>query len=197
MFARILACLTFIIALLPLQTAEATNWFGPTGKYGRCDGGNRADNATHDFYYSELTSKVAAATTWVRENEIDPTDMTTSRVSSYNNYTDVLMIDQYYDDYCGIDWVRSRLDGGTVGLTTCNAITSIDRCEQSDVRISNRYTEDDATATQIRGWVCHENGHAIGLKHRDPETNSFGCMSTPPAAPGFTSHDLVHINAAF
>lgn len=50
---------------------------------------NVADNATHGFYYGNLTGKVADAVTHSRLNNLNPTDIDTVREYTVDDATDV------------------------------------------------------------------------------------------------------------
>ena len=117
-----------------------------------------------------------------------PTDLVTS--FSSGSAVDVIVRDQDYTTYCGINWHGSG--GSNVGLYTCEAVTGTGRCERSSIRYDTSYVNVTTEANR-RGIACHETGHSLGLKHYDAYS---GCME--PHGPYFwnlSAHDRSHINA--
>lgn len=137
------------------------------------------------------------ATNWVRTNDLETTVLNTESQFALQDSTDVVVRDRYYEDYCGLDWASSSTSSGVIGFTTCNHITSGLSCGSGDVRYNNNWTVDVST-TPRRGLACHENGHAVGLKHRAPSSGELGCMTPGPSGEAdFTSHDIAHINGYY
>lgn len=181
-------------ALVSLTTTASANHFsGATGATG-CTGLNRADNANHGYYYYELQSETTAAMDWTRSNNMNPTNINTSRVG-LSNTTDVVVLDRYYSDYCGVPWIQPG-SGGVVGLVTCKSLVSgTAKCESHDLRMSNHFT-DNTTRSNIRGLACHEDGHTVGLAHR---SGTATCMPQgyPKPANAYDAHDRTAINSHY
>lgn len=160
-----------------------------------CDDLNQADNKTHNFEYIDLNSDNTAATEWVRKNVIDPTIINTSIDATPDALTDVNVLDRYYIDYCGYNWYTSN-SGGVIGSTKCDLLSPTNRCDRHSVRYTNNWT--DIASTTGRRWLaCHENGHALGLKHRNE--NADGCMSpsyvnASTSTVAFSLHDQGHLS---
>lgn len=183
-----------LIWLVPLSVARATNFSGITGATG-CTALNQADNASHSYQYIDLSSYMDSATDYARANAIDPTDVNTVIDGTPDALTDVLVRDRYYDDYCGYNWWTASA-GGVIGLATCDSLSPTSRCEQHTVRYSNVWG--DGASTSHRRWLsCHENGHSLGLTHRD----AFDSCMTPSPLPTivvlYSGHDIAHLNAAY
>lgn len=173
--------------------ANASNWSGASGVSG-CGGVNRADNAAHYFWYADLSGHMTNAVDWARSNDIDPTDITTYDDGALDAQTDVVVRDDYYVDYCGVDWYTAEV-GGVIGLTTCDSVNAARECEKHTIRFSNTYTR-YAETTERRGLACHENGHALGLLHSTANTS---CMRSadPTPAQDYDAHDVAHINGNY
>jgi hypothetical protein len=78
------------------------------------------------------------------------------------------------------------------GGTACYTVTANGRCNQQVVRISTFYFDGHGDPGD-RWVVCHEVGHAIGLRHR----NVAGRMrdGVDGSDRVYTPHDLGHINS--
>lgn len=180
--------------LLAATPASATNFSGITGLTG-CDDLNQADNATHTFNYISLGADNTAATDWVRSNVINPTVINTSIDSTPDELTDVNVIDKRYVDYCGYNWYTPS-GGGVIGAAKCDLLSPTNRCDRHTVRYTNTWT-DTASTTGRRWLACHENGHALGLKHRNE--NADGCMSpsyvnAATSTVAYSLHDKAHLS---
>ncbi len=182
-------CAAFIALIAHSPPASGDNWAGASGIYGLCsDGINRTDSATMSFHYQDLSAHMTSRVNWVRTERIHPTDLHTSIHAAATSSTDVIVLDQYYDDYCGLNW-----DRGVWGLYNCRSIRSDRSCEQAHVRFNNTFTT-GFTANQRNSLVCHEVGHAIGLIHRE----ATGCIRVGNLShSGYSTHDRAHINNAF
>lgn len=175
--------------LLFVGQASATNWFGRSG-YTGCNGGNQADNNNHSSFRSNLTSALSVNMNWADTNVISGyTNINFSYPSAVDSFTDLVSYDQDYTTYCGFAWHGSG--GGTVGLTQCISLSPSNACEQHHNRYDISYTS-TASDLNIRKLVVHEEGHSLGLKHRDAET---GPMKTifPPDGLYYNAHDRAHI----
>ncbi|NUT35544.1 MAG: hypothetical protein HOV79_21030 [Hamadaea sp.] len=181
-----------IVLLGPALPANATNYSGTTGDTG-CTGLNEADNGSHYFHYVDLSDHMTNATDWARTNNINPTDVNTYYDSTLDNLTDVVVRDQHYVDYCGKDWMQVPGDGGVVGAAFCDRLNSADECEQHTVRYNLNFTGGTSTDNR-RGLACHEQGHALGLAHRDGS-----CMEQgyPKPTLNYSSHDRDHLNGNY
>lgn len=189
------------VSALPSNPAVAAHFSGATGGTG-CNGGlNRAINADHTYYYDGLTSTDSNAMDWTRSNNMNPTNMNTSKVSQLAGGTDVRVEDDNYTNFCGAVWLSTDSpNSGAVGLVTCATLESNgDKCKQHVLRMNTYFTNNTTTAN-TRGLACHENGHTVGLMHRsqfdvDGEL-VFTCMHQqyPKNANAYDSHDVAVIN---
>jgi len=117
------------------------------------------DNVTHGFHYIDLQQEVADTVYWVRINRTNPTNIGTVYDSPSTSFTDVLVRDRYYTDYCGAPWWTATT-GGVIGLYECDALIASNwRCDQASVRISNRYF-DVAGTWPRRVWYATNSGIA-------------------------------------
>jgi hypothetical protein len=157
--------------------AAQANWFAATGAGGggntQCAGGTITDDKNVDFFYIEPSADMTLAGAYVRNTLLDPTAINTSYTSPENNHIDVLTRDRYYTDFCeayyGAQWTTDGVYG-VRGATSCDYLSG-NRCDQADVRISTYYF--DVHGQQGDRWIlCHEVGHAIGLRHRNNEPPS-------------------------
>lgn len=192
-----LVCVLMVSALvagMQTTTAEATNFWGATGRYGQCVGGNKSDAAPLSFTYVDLAQAMDNATDWARANAIQPSGLPTSYDATPNENIDVIVIDAQYVSYCNQQWATSATSGGVAGFTTCNSINSLNQCQSADVRYNNNWTFDVGTDRE-RELACHENGHAIGLSHPNTtaEQVGLGCMSFGATQELYSAHDRAHI----
>lgn len=160
---------------------------------------NVADNATHGFYYGNLTGKVADAVTHSRLNNLNPTDIDTVREYTVDDATDVKVYDAYYDSgYCGMaSYSASTLDGW-IGVTTCDSLNSAGECEQHAVRFDLDFSETHST-TKMQELACHELGHTVGLLHFPPGSTEPTCMVQwfPKPNDDYSSTERGEINAQY
>lgn len=168
----VLLTLSLALALLHPSSANASNW--ATGEVPYINLG-----AQQVYYYDNLKTYSADATTWTRNNNIDPTDMYTSKTSDHD-VSHVHVIDEFYD----ATWL---------GITTCPVYAGGGRCQHWHVRYD---------LTDWNGWetykrrhnACHETGHSTGLDH----TTAASCMKSGAMSElYFTDHDRAHINGAY
>lgn len=134
-----------------------------------------------NFSYHSLTAGNADASTWVRSNVMNPTDL-----QAYLNAPGMVDVD-VYDGYYG--------DTGWVGVTqpkNCTWSGSRWKCN-SNVKFNLSYPSYYDTASERRHIACHEFGHTVGLNHT---TNQTSCMG-PPGTLYWSSHDVEHINAYY
>lgn len=118
---------------------------------------------------------------WVRQNDWNPTDLTTL----YEYITDayVNVVDNNYGPT------------GWVGAENCGTgPNNSGVCARSDVMI-NLYAAyipgGTWSLTERRSLMCEEMGHSLGMNH-----NTYnGCMSQDWADTFYSSHDVSHINA--
>lgn len=173
----------------------ANNFSGANGATG-CAPVNMADNGTHAFYYSSVTSSMVSATNWNRINNLNPTDVNTSVATTITSTTDVVVYDSNYTTYCGFSWHGSG--GSMIGLVTCVSLNSASECEKHEMRYDTSWTTGRSQA-YLRALACHESGHTLGLEHRANSTSSdVGCMPSPlPTITQYTDHDVAHLNAAY
>ena len=133
-----------------------------------------ADNLEQTVYYDNLTPEMAAATTAALDSQYAPLDTDVNYLSNVNQFTDVVVYDQFYsngyDSFCGKDWYQSKGNGYVVGLVTCVSLNSVGECEKHELRYNNNYTS-TRNDTERRNTACHEMGHTFGLLH-----SPNGCM---------------------
>lgn len=201
---KLSAIVRFVIALaatvLPVAVYAApahANWFGATGLSGACSSANITDNKSVTFVWIDLQTDVHDAAGYTRTQLLDPTDLDTSVVDTQTDQTDVVVLDRYYTDYCeaelGVQWTTDA-HTGLFGLESCGHLgaNTGDRCGQASVRVSNVYTDYHSDPSD-RYLLCHEIGHAIGLRHR----HASGCMENcaEASAASYTQHDIDHFNS--
>lgn len=187
-----LALSTISVVLPPVV---ANNWYGTTGNGSpsSCSGGNRADANPHSVYFARYNSEIFYSVNVAMREIANETAVAPQVSSSQNSSTDIIVIGRHYDDYCGRDWAASGTSGGTFGLTTCNGANPSGRCGQHETRYNLNAMDDLGVA--FDNWlVTHEQGHALGLKHRNSELGAMTGLSS--GVYEFTSHDKAHVNGA-
>lgn len=191
--------LLIVATLMTISAPANANWWGITHYYDTCGAwGNITDDKNVSFHYADASAELRAATNVVRTELLDPTDLNTSYDQVQNVNTDVVMVDRYYTDWCE-DSMQAQwtTDGvfGIRGLTACYSTISIGRCNQAVVRISNTHL-DVHNGAGDRFLVCHEVGHAVGLRHRSAVN---GCMrqNVDISDRVYTPHDSGHINSTW
>lgn len=146
------------------------------------DLGVRVPDGTPVYLFrNSLTVGFSDAAEYVRQNGINPTDMTSlyagSVAGAYINIVDL--------DYGATGWS---------GLYDCATGPNSGVCSRGDV-IINLYAPyvpgGTWSATERRSLMCEEIGHALGLAHDKSRT---GCMSQSWSSTDYTSHDDGHIN---
>jgi hypothetical protein len=195
-----MSCTILSVGLVFAPVANAGNWFGNSGYSAVCaTWGNMTDNKDVYFSYIDPSADLSQATNWVRSNLLNPTSLDTFYVSDPTDATDVIMRDRYYTDWCedtlGVQWTTNGVTG-LMGFAACYRTTGGGRCDQQVVRISNHWFDNRGDAGD-RWLVCHEVGHAIGLRHRD---TGQGCMlnTGEVGSREYTDHDRSqHINASW
>jgi len=187
------ALATALVVFAPVSQPADAVFSGSTGKTG-CSAVNMGHTRYPKFWYSGLTSRVALHADYVRNYIIDTSDISTSKDTSLDANTNIVIMDGAYTTTCGFDWY-DELNGGTLALTTCDTIYSSGDCRQHSMRISTTYFT-DATLGQARGLMCHEAGHAFGLMHA---SSSGTCMKygvTNPAQ-DWDASEMSQINANY
>jgi hypothetical protein len=147
------------------------------------DLGVRVPDGTPTYMFrNALTTRFSNAVEWVRQNQMNPTDLTTLYASSVSS-TYLNIVD---NDYGNTGWS---------GLYDCATGPNSGVCQRGDV-IFNLWSGaapggsyDD---TEARSLACEEIGHAMGLAHRYTEA---GCMAQQWSRTAWTTHDRNHINA--
>lgn len=179
-----------LVSVTPSDEAKASNWgFSSTGTGCIPDDATLADSKNHLYWYELLGSQMTTAQN--AANATLNTSVSTVFDSSNNYYTDVVVYDQNYTTFCDYDW-DATCDDNLWGLTTCVWLNAVGRCERHEVRYD---TSDTAgfSSTQREGLACHENGHSVGLEHRNSES---GCMyAFNLYLRTFTSHDRSHMSS--
>ena len=196
--AAVLLSIAALVVAGTTAVSQADNYSGAKGSQGLgCQPNTaiKADNGNHTFFYIDISSGNASASTNTRQDDLNPTNIDTSMDGSESWQTDVLVRDQYYTTYCGYDWFQGPDDPddtGTFGLSTCDDTNPADECEQHTVRLNLWLTE----YYGYRAWLtCHEFGHTVGLEH---DGNNASCMqrklqSQDPET-NFSGHDNIMIN---
>lgn len=139
-----------------------------------------------------VTSAMAGAMAWARDQVYDPTDLQVSITTSESTRKV-----RVFDDPFG--------NNGLWGFTLCapaplvtyggNPYTHTAWCKPQDVVFNNTYV--DPFPTLQKYYVaCHEFGHAIGLRHYNTDAS---CMKANDSVGGITitDHERSHINARF
>lgn len=204
--------LAVVVGVGPLATpAAAHNWSGATNGIG-CQQ-NITDTANQSYHYSSVPSqKLRDAVTFNRTNNVDPLVLTTTSYSSYDAFTDVVVFQgdwsgnsscrvmgtdglEYWRPWC-CEQVWTDSNGNALptlaAVAWCESRNPATECEQHRL-----YFDTDAFALNswqqayMRGMVCHEIGHTLGLHHGD------ACMQDPPSGSqtGFWQDQRNHINA--
>lgn len=156
-------------------------------------GARYADNSSHDFWYSytNLGSARYNGVHNARIYSLEPTDISTSQVSTPTIYTDVLVIMSNPNPSFPTAYA----------WFTCTTTIGSDRCDQGVVYLSNTVPHSDYWSL-----ACHEIGHSVGLK--DGQNATYGvnsssptadrsCMRSSPDHRYYSNHDKGHINAKY
>lgn len=182
------------VALVNSPAAQAGHFFGATYGTG-CVNGNRADNNTHSFYYTDgVGTHMRAALNASRSQNYDPTDVNTVTSTDPNSSTDVVVYQLDYSDFCGFDWHPSARGAGTAAAEQCvSIVASNGRCQKAEMRF-------DTSFLQVYGWLrpnlaCHETGHTLGLAHRTGTPAS--CIWSGSTYETIDQHDRDAINANY
>ena len=171
----IACCLLVAVGALDGATAAAdpSHVSGVTGSTS-CTVGNMADSSTHTYFGSGLDSRVEGAMDWHFANGFNDTHVTPVLEDPATSYTDVIVLDSYWTDYCGLQWTDPT--NNAHGHTRCAAIKTNDRCEKYQVRIDlESIDSSQTTLKKRRSLLCHEIGHSLGLRHI---SNTTTCMNT-------------------
>jgi hypothetical protein len=213
--ARLL--LRMMIALLAVAglgvqtggTALATNYSGASGSTSNCPAGpggnNMQDPNPHTIYYDSLEQSVRDHMEWARWAVVDPTTVDSQLVSSATSLTDVVVYDQDYTTYCGLNWhdPGPEPNEGFAGYVFCVSLTSNNKCEKHELRIdlswwNTSFAGADNNNMPRRYMACHEMGHTLGVRHPnrlEPEDSFDSCMVPGQAAPDYIAmHDACMIN---
>lgn len=164
----------------------------PIGGTG-CHPLNLADNSDHTFAFDNVTDEMKNATNWVRTEILNPTVLFTSVVQETSN-THVVTYDRQYTGFCGYDWWEPSSHNGIIGIATCASLTGTGICQRHEIRYNTAWTNLVSVSSR-RALACHENGHAVGIKHREA-----GCMpeevdtDTPN---DLTAHEINFINSKY
>lgn len=182
-----------VMGLFGVSAASASNWAGETNLTG-CNL-NMTENSAVAILGFGLSSATANAVSWVRTNDLDPTDLTTSTPSSAS-YADVVVYDSAYDELCGLEMYSAG--GGYVAVTMCTTKHTVGpyagRCNVHEVLVDQGYIDDAGTSSE-RKLLCHELGHTLSLEHTEATGT---CMKTGNTGiTMYNSHDVAHINANY
>lgn len=165
------ACVAPVLVLLPTSPAHATN-----------DNTVRVPDGTPVYLYrNSLTTGFYNAVEYVRQNGINPTDMTSLYASGVSS-TYINIVDNDYGPF----WF---------GMWDCATGDNVGVCSRGDVFLNIGVTPPGGWSdTKYRSLVCEEMGHGIGLAHRYTEN---GCMSQDWADTDYSSHDDAHLNSYY
>lgn len=158
------------ILILGSTVAVASNLYG---------GFNRVNNGPYqDYFYYQLNQGSADATTWNRQQNVNPTDINTSLITSHDPSEVAVMDDTYSETW----W----------GLAECNIIAGgfngQDSCQHWHIRYN---LNKPFTQTSKRSIACEEAGHSLGLEHDDRGS----CIKDGELTiTSFSGHDITEIN---
>lgn len=131
---------------------------------------------------NDLTTGFSDAVEWHRQNNMNPTDLTTLYTTSiYETYMNIVD-----SNYGAIGWS---------GAYNCASWASGSICQRGDVYLNlyGGYVPGGSyDATERRSLVCEEIGHAVGLDHR--KTVTVGCLTQDWSRTSWTDHDNNHVN---
>lgn len=163
---------TLIAAFLMLAPfAQAANFLPPF------------NNGAHQAYYHgpQLTDRMASATTWTRTENINPTDMNTSRTDNHDASHVAVFDGQYSDSWAGFAPCDQYMWGN-------NNI-----CTHWHVFYNMRLESFFSTNERRHHLACQETGHTTGLEHVDNMSSCLGAWEYTH----FTDHDRRHINGRY
>lgn len=201
----LLSCVLQVVWVAYVISPSEANWFAPSGRARSvnevyaCGGGNITDDKDVSFAFDpdHMIDETRNAVNWTRNNLLEGpgTGLTTNVVANPGAHIDVYVIARAYTDWCedvlGVQWTTDGIYG-LLALQNCETkSTDNARCDKANTRFSTLFFGAWA-ATSERWLVCHEVGHAIGLKHR----NVGGCMENcGVSSPEYKSHDVNHFAA--
>jgi hypothetical protein len=168
--------LAVTLAATSVLTATAT-----ASNFGPGQGIYFADNKTHTFVYESLSLGFRRAANWVRENEIDPTNVNTKKAKTHSG-ADVALYDSTYGDT------------GWCGITDCIIESSNTRCDHFHIKFNQSSGVGcpvPYSATERRSLACEEIAHSLGLRHRFVDGT---CMSQQWNETHLNRHDDKHLN---
>lgn len=119
------------------------------------------------------------ALSWNRTNNVDPTDLDSSMASSHANSDSVIVAADF--EFPG----NKLADAFCVDESADETI-----CFHWHLRMDT--SKGPFTLADRKHMVCHEEGHAVGLRHIDAQ----GCVA-PGTSQLWSSHDISHINTYY
>jgi len=132
------------------------------------------------IYYDNLTSLGVAAVTHARNN-LNPTDVTTSQISSKTSPYIYVRDADYPDNF--------------LGNSLCEVPSSSTSCLIYLIRLNSASNQLASVQSRWNKTACHEFGHTAGLGHR---TTSGTCMVQGISTYwNFDQHDKDTINAGY
>ena len=134
--------------------------------------------AHQDYWYdSSLTQEWEDESDWARQENINPTDMSSSKVGGHGLADIAVFRDDYPESW--------------YGATECWDANGSE-CEHWHVFFNSTWGPYDQQ--QKRSLACHEFGHTTGLHERPTHGDNASCMETPHWHTHFNDHDTNHIN---
>lgn len=138
-----------------------------------------------------LTSQVSTNVNWVKNNVIDPTDLSSTRYTNQTNCADSLghdicVFDEFYPPE--VNWYGAADCVGTQSGNDPNRT-----CSRSRVRIN--LTNGGQPTQPV---VCHEMGHSVGLRHRTDVSSCLWNLGPPSSNSSvWDAHDKAHVNTKY
>lgn len=139
------------------------------------------ENDTPRFWYdNSADGNWQDAGEKARHEDLNPTDIDSSKVGLHENSDVAVYVGQY-----GTDWY---------GDTNCIS-PSGEVCHHWHVRFNEEIHQYEQN--ERRSTACHEYGHTVGLKHYENHQDNITCMEVPHWHFDYNAHDVHHINSHY